>query len=53
MKRISFLVIMLTVTLCCSCRYINKDGFTVADPDEIVINIHNTCNSDIYGVRII
>ncbi len=49
MKRIIFLVITLAVALCCSCRY---DGPTVAGPDEIVVNIHNTCNSDIYGVHL-
>lgn len=52
MKRITFLVIVLVIALCCSCRYIHNDGFTAADQDEIVVNIHNTCNSDIYGVHI-
>ena len=43
MKRITFLVIVLVIALCCSCRYIHNDGFTAADQDEIVVNIHNTC----------
>ncbi len=52
MKRIIFLVIALAVALCCSCRYIHNDGLSTAGQNEIVVNIHNKCDSDIYGIHL-